>query len=76
MHAPGRKTWILGLNFFTNYYSVFDYENKRIGFAESKIAYGQPSKSFMKWVMQTEAAFKLGIAPRESSSSNSIATPP
>jgi len=47
MHAPGRAQWILGLNFFTNYYTVFDYANNRIGFAESKLAGGQPSRSFM-----------------------------
>ena len=27
--------WILGLNFFENYYTVFDQELKRIGFAPS-----------------------------------------
>lgn len=35
MHAPGRTMWILGLNFFINYYTVFDYENRKIGFADS-----------------------------------------
>jgi len=27
--------WILGLNFFNKYYSVFDYETMSIGFAPS-----------------------------------------
>jgi hypothetical protein len=36
MHAPGRDEWILGVNFFQQYYSVMDYENQRIGFAPSK----------------------------------------
>lgn len=62
MHAPGRNMWILGLNFFTNYYTVFDYENMKIGFAESILAGGKPSRSFMRWVMQTEAAHKLGLS--------------
>jgi len=61
MHAPGRKQWILGLNFFTNYYTVFDYRNNRIGFAESILAGGPPSKSFMQWVMSTEAASKFNL---------------
>ena len=25
----------LGINFFQNYYGIFDMENKRVGFAES-----------------------------------------
>jgi len=36
MHGPNKRYWILGLNFFTNYYTVFDYENKQIGFVDSK----------------------------------------
>ena len=27
--------WIFGLNFFENYYTVFDQEEKRVGFAPS-----------------------------------------
>lgn len=27
--------WIMGLNFFHNYYSVFDIDNQRIGFSVS-----------------------------------------
>jgi hypothetical protein len=30
--------WIMGIPFFQNYYSVFDLENQRVGFAESKIS--------------------------------------
>ena len=27
------NTWILGLNFFENYYTVFDQERSQVGFA-------------------------------------------
>ena len=30
--------WTLGQNFLRNYYTVFDAENNRIGFAEQKIS--------------------------------------
>ena len=52
MHAPGRNMWILGLNFFQDYYAVFDYGQKRIGFAESinmgKVSQ-EPASSFLEW---------------------------
>ena len=41
MHGPNKEYWILGLNFFNSYYTVFDYENQQIGFARSKM-YGHP----------------------------------
>lgn len=28
MHAPGRTEWILGVNFFQNYYAVMDYKTQ------------------------------------------------
>ena len=49
MHAPHRNFWILGLNFFNNYYTVFDYENLKIGFAKSKNFGTQTSSSFISW---------------------------
>jgi len=33
--SPSNRFWIMGLTFFHNYYTVFDIDNKRIGFAES-----------------------------------------
>lgn len=30
--------WIMGLTFFQNYYTVFDLEKQRVGFAESKLS--------------------------------------
>lgn len=32
----GRNMWILGNNFLSNYYSIYDLENQRIGLVESK----------------------------------------
>jgi len=31
--------WILGLNFFSNYYTVFDQEELKVGFAISRYAH-------------------------------------
>lgn len=53
MHGPNKPYWILGLNFFTNYYTVFDYKNKQIGFAES-INMGKPmNKGFINWCLSS-----------------------
>jgi hypothetical protein len=49
MHGPHKDFWILGINFFNNYYTVFDYENMRIGFAKSKNFGTKTSSSFIKW---------------------------
>ena len=32
------RFWVMGLTFLHNYYTVFDVENKRIGFAESSLS--------------------------------------
>lgn len=49
MHGPHKDYWILGLNFFENYYTVFDYENMQIGFAESINMGKSVSSSFINW---------------------------
>ena len=49
MHGPAKQYWILGLNFFNNYYSVFDYEGMKIGFAKSKNFGEETSSSFISW---------------------------
>lgn len=65
MHAPGRDMWILGLNFFQDYYAVFDYQHKRIGFAESinmgkQVAHKE--KSFIEWATEQETPDNRAIA--------------
>lgn len=39
MTHPTIQVWILGLNFFSNYYTVFDQEEYKIGFAISRYAH-------------------------------------
>lgn len=41
MSLPFQDVWILGLNFFDNYYTAFDQENKQVGFALKK---GSPKR--------------------------------
>jgi hypothetical protein len=61
MHAPGRDEWILGVNFFQNYYSVMDYENQRIGFAPSR-NFGKPgSRKFIDWALQGLALLNMKL---------------
>lgn len=40
MQSPLVKNWILGLNFFHGYYTVFDAGSKRVGFARTKFVQG------------------------------------
>lgn len=44
MSGP-RAFWIMGIPFFQNYYTVFDLQNQRVGFAESKISSLQAKNS-------------------------------
>jgi hypothetical protein len=30
-------TWVLGIPFMLNYYTIFDYANSKIGFAKVKV---------------------------------------
>lgn len=51
MHGPHKDYWILGLNFFENYYTVFDYEQMRIGFADSINKGKSAGSSFINWAV-------------------------
>jgi hypothetical protein len=35
---PNNRFWVMGVTFFHNYYTVFDVDNQRIGFAESTLS--------------------------------------
>lgn len=35
MHHPTLEFYLMGLTFFQNYYTVFDQESKKLGFAQS-----------------------------------------
>ena len=59
MHSPVKDKWALGLNFMTSYYTVFDYENQRVGLALSKKAGRAHSTKFTKWAFAGEAKQKL-----------------
>ena len=39
MNDANEYKWVLGLNFFTNYYTVFDMEEERVGFAVNRYAH-------------------------------------
>jgi len=58
MHGPNKDYWILGLNFFTNYYTVFDYENLSIGFAPSVNFLKPVEMSFVNWATGADTAIK------------------
>lgn len=58
MHGPSKEYWILGLNFFTNYYTVFDYANKAIGFAPSVNFLKPVEMSFVNWATGVDTKVK------------------
>ena len=53
--------WIAGLNFFNNYYTVFDYGQNRIGFAKS-IHSGINDLTFLQWAHKSIVKFTHDVA--------------
>ena len=39
---PGEDYWVLGAQFLKNYYSIYDFKNKKIGLVESVSAQLEP----------------------------------
>ena len=74
MHGPGKSEWILGLNFFTNYYAVFDYGNQRLGFAESILKGQKISNSFVDFATkEMQQLFAKVELPEISSEASMVA---
>ena len=37
---PGEEYWVLGAQFLQNYYTIYDFDKKKIGLVESKTTKG------------------------------------
>ena len=68
MHGPNKRYWILGLNFFTNYYTVFDYETTRIGFVDSVIQAEKHDETFLSWAASTRKHHKTHSSAKKEAS--------
>jgi len=74
MHGPSKDYWILGLNFFENYYTVFDYENLAIGFADSINQDVVVGSSFIDWSLGKSTVPNFMNLRMETSNQNLILT--
>lgn len=62
MNGPKVGHWILGLNFFHSYYTIFDAGNQRVGFARSIHSQGQDVRPLINQEDLYSTAFREDLA--------------
>ena len=67
MNAPNVSHWILGLNFFHGYYTIFDAGYKRVGFARSIHSQGEDVYRLGEQEQFFSTQFRKNLLDRKSS---------